>query len=96
MAYALSFAQEFFWGTVPIEKMKPSPRPTSVYQAILSLDDKQWAQLAADVFNCPPDHLDVETVLAKVQETDTCSNLDSPVQVYIDPTGKYRVLGEQC
>src|ERR1022692_4793682 len=63
MLYGLSFAPEFFWGTVPIEKMKPSPRPTSVYLAILSLDDEQWKTLARDVFNRNPEDLDVETVL---------------------------------
>ena len=92
MAYALSFAQEFFWGTVPIEKMKPSPRPTSVYQAILSLDEQQWAALARHVFHCPPDNLDVETVLDKTVETDTCANLDPPVQVFIDPDGWFMIL----
>ena len=92
MAYSLSFAPEFFWGTVPVEKMKPSPRPTSVYQALLSLPHEQWAELARDVFNCAPDHLDVETVLEKVLETDTCENLDPPVRVYIDQAGWFSVL----
>ena len=36
-----------FWGKVPVEKMKPSDRPTSVYQAILSLTDEQWARWPA-------------------------------------------------
>ncbi|MBI3821262.1 MAG: hypothetical protein HY289_01120 [Planctomycetes bacterium] len=92
MLYALSFATEFFWGTVPIEKMKPSPRPTGVYQALLSLPYDQWAELARDVFNCHPDNLDVETILDKVLETDTCENLDPPVRVHIDPEGWYSIL----
>lgn len=92
MLYGLSFANEFFWGTIPIEKMKPSPRPTSVYQAILSLDETQWANLARDVFNCPPDNLDVETVLDKAKETDTCANLDPPVTVYVDADGWFTLL----
>jgi len=90
--YSLSFTQDFFWGNVPIEKLKPSSRPTSVYQALLSLPHDQWAELAREVFNCPPDNLDVETVLAKVIETDTCANLDSPVRVYVDPDGWFSVL----
>lgn len=92
MTYSLSFTPEFFWGTVPIEKMKPSPRPTSVYQAILSLPDDQWPVLAREVFNCEPDNLDVETVLAKVLESDTCANLDSPVRVFIDFDGYFSIL----
>ena len=92
MLYGLSFAPDFFWGTVPIEKMKPSPRPTSVYQAILSLDQTQWNQLARDVFNLNGEDLDVETVMSKVEETNTCSNLDSPVTVFIDDPGWFSVL----
>ncbi len=92
MLYALSFAAEFFWGTVPTEKMKPSPRPASVYQALLSLPHDQWAELARDVFNCRAENLDVETVLAKVLETNICANLDSPVRVYIDADGWFSVL----
>lgn len=90
--YSLSFAPEFFWGTGPIEKIKPSSRPTSVYQAILSIPHDRWAELARDAFNCPPDHLDVETVLDKVIQTDTCENLESPVRVYIDSEGWFSVL----
>lgn len=90
--YSLSFAPVFFWGNVPIEKLKPSARPTSVYQALLSLPHERWAELARDVFNCPSDNLGVETVLDKVRETDTCANLDPPVRVYIDPEGWFSVL----
>ena len=58
----------------------------------MSLPDETWATIARDVFHCPPDNLDVPTVLAKVQETDTCRNLDSPVDVFIDVDGYYTVL----
>jgi hypothetical protein len=92
MLYSLSFAPEFFWGTVPIEKLKPSPRPTSVYQAVLSLPHDRWAELARDVFHCDPDNLDVETVIQKIEETNTCANLDPPVCVHIDQDGWFSVL----
>lgn len=92
MAYALSFADEFFWGSIPHDELKPSPRPTSVYQAALSLSDAAWAALARDVFHCPPEYLDPETVVSKVQETNTCRNLDSPVEVLIDPDGWYSLF----
>lgn len=92
MLYSLSFAPEFFWGTVPIEKLKPSQRPTSVYQAILSLPHDRWAELARDVFHCDPDFLDVETVIQKIEETNVCANLDSPVRVHVDHDGWFSVL----
>ena len=34
--------------------------------------------------SCDPDNLDVETVIQKVEETNTCANLDPPVCVHID------------
>jgi hypothetical protein len=94
MAFALSFADEFFWGdgTVPPETLLPSDQPTSVYQALLSLTDRKWANLAHDVFGVPPEHLDPATVIGKVLETNTCRNLDSPVEVFVDPEGWYTLL----
>src|SRR5947209_8676872 len=94
MAYALSFAPEFFWGEgeVAPDEMARSDRPICVYQAILSLPDEEWATLARDVFDCSPNVLDAETVLIKVQETNTCWNLNSPVEVCIDPDGWHTVL----
>ena len=92
MSYALSFAPEFIWGKVPVEKMKPSDRPTSVYQAILSLTDEQWASLARDLFGIEPNDLDVEMVIQRVTETNACRSLDAPVEVWIDQDGFFSVL----
>ncbi len=92
MSYALSFAPEFYWGKVPVEKIKPSDRPTSVYQAILSLTDEQWASLARQLFGIEPNNLDVEMVMQRVAETNTCRNLDSPVEVWIDHDGFFSVV----
>src|ERR1700682_4158569 len=92
MLYSLSFAPEFFWGTVPIEKLKPSNRPTSVYQAVLSLPHDRWTELARDVFHCDPDNLDVETVIQKIEMINTCENLDAPIRVYIATDGYFSVL----
>ena len=92
MSYALSFAPEFFWGKGSAKKMKPSDRPTSVYQAILSLTDEQWASLARNQFGVEPNDLDVEQVIQRVIETDTCRNLDPPVEVWIDRDGRFTAL----
>lgn len=88
MAYALSFAPEFFWGDGPL---RPSSHPTSVYQALLGLTPEQWTAIARDVFHCSPDHLDERTVLDRIFQTNTCRNLDSPVEVFVDPEGLYVV-----
>ena len=58
----------------------------------MSLPADEWAALARDVFHCPPDNLDVQVVLQRIQETDTCENLNSPVRVYIDTEGYYSIL----
>jgi hypothetical protein len=92
MSYALSFAPEFFWGTVPLDELKPSNRPTSVCQALLSLPDDQWASLARDEFGVEPNALDLEMAINRVIETDPCRNLDTPVEVFIDQDGFHSVL----
>lgn len=94
MAYALSFAPEFFWGdgSIPPDDLPRSDQPTCVYQATLSLPEDTWARLAHEVFDCSPDDLDPETVLCKVQETNTCRNLDCPVEVFVDSDGVYTLL----
>lgn len=98
MAYSLSFAPEFFVGNYPDgpDHLKPSDRPTSVYQAILRLADQTWEQISRGVFHCKPNYLDVESVLARAEETNTCSNLDSPVEVWIDGDGEFRVFVYDC
>ena len=94
MSFARSFAPEFFWGddSVDPRELARSDNPTSVYQAILSLPDDQWAALARDIFNCSPEDLDPDTVLCKVEQTNTCRNLDSPVEVFVDSDGYYTLL----
>jgi len=91
MPYSLSFAEDFFIDE-DICDVQPSDRPSSVYQAILSLSDETWNRLARDVFGVDPEHLDPLTMFDRVREIDTCSNLDSPVRVWIDEEGWYELL----
>lgn len=96
MAYSLSFSPEFFLqeGEPYDGGPEPSERPTSVWHAIESmrlLDPKRWAELASEHFKVPAEYLTQETVLEAVQATDTCSNLGTPVEVWIDPEGYYRL-----
>ena len=90
MYYALSFADTFFWGEDLRDR--PNPRPTNVLQALISLPAERQAELARNVFEVEPDQLEMEAVLLKVVETNTCRNLDSPVEVFIDPAGDYTLL----
>ena len=70
----------------------PTGRPTSVSQALSNLSRETWSKLAHEVFHCRPKYLDIETALQKIAETNTCLNLDSPVEVAIDPDGDFTVL----
>lgn len=93
MAFSLSFSPEFFVGPHDLEGGVEfdAERPTSVFQALTTMSDEDWASLARDVFGCEPDFLDVDTVMAKIRETDSCRDLRSPVEVYIDSDGWHSV-----
>ena len=86
--YGLSFSSEFYLDG-DLLNVKPSARPTSVYQAIIGMRDDAWRHLAEDVFGCEAEWLDPIDVLAKVGETNACGNLDSPVEVWIDEDGDH-------
>jgi hypothetical protein len=88
MSYSLSFSEAFYVGA-DAERIEPSARSTTVYQAILSLRQNAWRKIARDVFGLSAEQLTPETVLAKIIETNTCSNLEEPVEVWIDPHGTY-------
>lgn len=72
MPYALSFSEDFFIDRDP-EEVRPSDWPTSVYQAILSMSQVKWNEIAQDVFHDEPNCLDPLAVLNQIRQTDTCA-----------------------
>jgi len=96
VTYALSFGPEFFRDERDSGVPTLTRRPTSVAQALANLSNETWSRLAREVFHCAPQHLDVEAVLSKIEDTNTCLNLDSHVQVAIDPDGNFTVLVYDC
>jgi hypothetical protein len=95
MSFELSFSPEFFLneGEPYDGGPEPSDTPTSVWHAIESmrvLEPLKWAELAA-FFGCDPEHLTAETVFTEVEQTNTCSCLSNPVEVWIDPAGYWRL-----
>ena len=93
MTYSLSFSPEFFRDEAADGVARtPTKRPTSVALALANLSGKTWSRLAREVFHCEPKFLDLETVLQTVEETNTCLNLDSPVEVSIDRHAYFTVL----
>jgi hypothetical protein len=92
MAYALSFGPEFYWGEhSPDDAIPRSRRPTNVVEALASLSNSTWSKLARRVFSCRPDYLDLHSVMQRIEETNTCLNLDSPVEVLIDRDGEFTI-----
>jgi hypothetical protein len=97
MSFSLTFSPEFFLaGGEPYDSNRePTTRPTSVWQAIETMRvfrQAQWADMARGVFKCESRFLTPEAVLERIQETNTCTDLSSPVEVWVDSDGYYTVL----
>lgn len=94
MSYGLSFTEAFFTGE---EETTETDRPTSVLEAIENLPLKTKLGIAREVLKsahpvqCVRSESFAYDVLDVVRKTDTCSNLDSPVRVWIDPEMDYFV-----
>ena len=89
MSFDLSFSPEFFLGDAE-DYYDPelSDRPTSVIQAVVSLNASEWEK-CCEAAGLDPNQADVEDVLEVIKETNACANLDSPVEVYVDPKGYF-------
>ena len=90
LSYALSFTERFYYPE-DLEQVKTSERPTTVYQAVLSLSQDDLTEIAREVFHVDPQHLDAEVVMDKIRQTDTCTTLSPPVSVWIDEEGDFQV-----
>ncbi len=91
MAFELSFSPEFFWGEDG-EWEEKSDTPTSVMQALFSMSEEEWIEMCGEVFpRTDPEYLDCHDVLRKITETNTCTDLRPPVEVWIDEEGYHTV-----
>ena len=93
MSFELSFSPEFFFAeSEPYDGgYGVQERPWSVWMAIHSMPEEEWNRMAEEVFGVEPEFLTPETVLDKIRETDSCANLNTPVEVYIDAGGWHSV-----
>lgn len=96
MSYCLSFSPEFFFAEgEPYDRsdhaLNSDGKPVSVWSAIeLALADNETrVQIASYVLpeGSNPDWLTAEAVLSAIEATDACTDLSSPVEVWIDSTG---------
>lgn len=97
-SYAHSFSPEFYYGEGDTPGMAPSERPTNLYQAIMSLKalhPEEWIGLLHELYPSATDdvleHISAEDVMEIALDVNTVGNLDSPVEVYLDPEGRYTV-----
>jgi len=91
MAFELGFSESFFWGDDEDERYTKRQRPTNVASALVSMSQHNWKRMCKQVFNCEPAYVDIETAIAKIQETNTCTDLTPPVEVWIDKEGYWTV-----
>jgi len=93
MSFSLGFSPEFFFAeSEPYDGgYGQQEEPWSVWMAIHSMSVKDWNRMAEEVFEVEPEYLTPETVLDKIRETDSCRDLTSPVEVYIDEGGWHSV-----
>lgn len=91
MAYELSFTSDFFGDCYNSAKPDEGCNPITVCEALMAMPEQDWADMCRDVFDCEPEFVELDTALQKVIETNTCSNLDSPVEVWIDDEGFWTI-----
>lgn len=99
MSYDLSFSEDFYFAEgEPYDRcddaVNDEGNPVSVWTALEKMrleTPEKWSELAAEVFDCSGEHLTTESVLDKIRETNTCSNIDTPVEVWIDPHGDFMI-----
>ena len=89
MPYELSFSPDFFGDPYNAKKRT---MPKNVADALASMPKKEWNEMARDVFGVPGRMLTIDTVMDKIIETNTCSNLGPRVEVWIDEDGYYSIV----
>lgn len=90
MSYAHSFSPDFYGDP---DQPRKQGRPICVVDALASMPEEQWREMIADMFPGRDSHaVSLSEVLDAVMETDSVSNLDAPVEVWIDRDGFHRVF----
>lgn len=94
MSFELCFAEDFFTGTENLEDIDSSEKPTSVLQGIVSWyhdDPETFKEMVKEVLDTEMSDYLPETLpfdlLDKIREVNTCTDLTSPVSVWLDADG---------
>jgi hypothetical protein len=89
VTYSHSFSPEFYYGED--DDNTESPYPTTVRQALLRFQrvaPHEWAEMLRLYLYPAAEVVDVEQL---IRETNTVDSFESPVEVWIDQSGFYRV-----
>lgn len=94
MSFDISdFSPEFFFAEgEPYDRtdlaLNSKNKPISVWSAIgLALEDDKEKTRIAEYLDIEPEYLTAEMVLDAIRNVDTCTDLTSPVEVWIDDDG---------
>ena len=107
MSYGLSFSEEFFIGPYDLNMVYDpvsgeiesvdddgetvvTDEPTSLYQAISVMSVEDWESFLSDV-GLGTETTDVSLAISMAREVNTCSNINSPVEVWLDSEGYHTV-----
>lgn len=95
MSYGLSFSPEFYYGEgYDYCNLPPqTDQPKSLLQALVSMPTNEWERYCDEVLRTDPDtDMALVEAMTMARETvNTCSNLTTPVEVWLDPDGFYTV-----
>jgi hypothetical protein len=90
MPFSLSFSDKF-WYDCSLEKVDPC-KPRNVFDALEVMEDSDWDEMCAYIYpRAPAEMIDIESIMDVIRETNTCTNLDSPVEVWVDQGGDFRI-----
>ena len=106
MSYSLSFANDFYYSEEDYGNwdILETDQPTNCMDALIHYylyQRKEFLEMLTKVFNADLAHhvkvigsytSMVHELLDKIKETNTCSNLSNPVEVWIDSDGDYTIF----
>lgn len=90
-----SFPPEF-WRIKGVECVKhpKENKPVTIEQALWEISTKDWDKMVRSLFSNsfqPASLIGVEQIMDIIKETNTCTDLNFPVEVWIDKKGDFKI-----
>lgn len=87
MSFDLSFSPEFYYSEDPVIDLD---KPYSVEMAIHAMSTADHVALA-QALGIDPKYLTTDQIMELIRTTNTCTDLTSPVEVWIDSGGYHKI-----